>query len=422
MKKNIIISIMLAGITFSQSAFAYDIPKVFDWAKDGVEYCLGNKIMNGMGGGELALDGNLTREQMAKLLVVAFDKLPEEKTAEELEQAEDLAEENAEGETAETEPITEEPKPSFSDVSPKRWSYKYIEAFKPYMKNAGKKFNPEEKVTREEFAASLVLISGLNDGNVLNKDILEDNFDDADEVSKEYQNLLCIAVEKGYMQGMGTVIMPKGLLTRAQTCVFIYRVLESKAGNIKLSLAVRSLDLTLMGESTVTLAQAKAWAEKRGAHQRYIDIADLYWQYGELTGIRPEILYAQAAKETGFGKYTGNVIPEQNNWAGIKTKTATGDTTYDHESFATPEDGVRAHFNHMSAYIGLEPVGEPHGRYYSVKSIAWAGSVEKLAELGGKWCPDLYYGYSIYYNYLVPMQETEAPIQETEAEQESDVE
>ena len=31
----------------------------------------------------------------------------------------------------------------------------------------------------------------------------------------------------------------------------------------------------------------------------------------------------------------------------------------DHETFATPEDGVRAHYNHMAAYVGLAPVGEP---------------------------------------------------------------
>ena len=379
MNKKIVALLTLSGMMISSTAFAYKIPKEYDWAKDAVEYCLDEGIMNGVGGGELKLEGNLTREQMAKLLVEAFNLMGEE-TDEEIE-------------------------PSFSDIDADRWSAKYIEAFKAYMKNPGKKFKPEEMVTREEFAASLVLASGLKDRNVLNKDILEDNFSDYKEVSADYRDLLCIAVEKGYMKGIGDGISPKGLLTRAQTCTFIYRVLESKAGNLKLELGVKPLELSLVGDATVTLEQAKAWAQKRGAHQRYIDIADLYWEYGEITGIRPEILYAQAAKETGFGKYGGNVIPEQNNWAGIKTRTATGDTTYDHESFETSEDGVRAHFNHMSAYIGLDPIGEPHGRYYSVKSIAWAGTVKYVEELGGKWCPDLYYGYSIYYNYLIAMQE-----------------
>ena len=39
-----------------------------------------------------------------------------------------------------------------------------------------------------------------------------------------------------------------------------------------------------------------------------------------------------------------------NNWAGIKTLEAISDRPEDHETFITPEDGVRAHFN-IWAYI-----------------------------------------------------------------------
>ena len=143
----------------------------------------------------------------------------------------------------------------------------------------------------------------------------------------------------------------------------------------------------IKGYTTVSKEDAKAWAKSKGANQRFIDIADLYWKYAIITGVRAEVMYAQAAFETGFGTYKGNVVPSQNNWAGIKTKYATGDRTYDHESFATPEDGVRGHYNHMLAYIGGEPVGTPHGRYYSVKSMPWAGTVKTVEELSGKWCP-----------------------------------
>ena len=64
---------------------------------------------------------------------------------------------------------------------------------------------------------------------------------------------------------------------------------------------------------------------------------------------------------------------------------------------------MRGHFNHMSAYVGIAPVGEVHGRYNSVSKMSWAGSVKTLEQLGGKWCPDLYYGFSILHNYLEPM-------------------
>jgi len=160
------------------------------------------------------------------------------------------------------------------------------------------------------------------------------------------------------------------------------------------------LGTPILGTPQATVAQAQEWARNRGAHQRFINIAPVYWEYGEKTGIRPEVLYAQSAKETAFGRYGGAVKPEQNNWAGIKTATAAGDRPEDHETFPTPEDGVRAHFNHLAAYVGVPPLGEPHGRYHIVKGLNWAGSVRYVEELGGKWAPSPDYGRSIVQDYL----------------------
>ncbi|UNC91707.1 N-acetylmuramoyl-L-alanine amidase [Candidatus Contubernalis alkaliaceticus] len=165
----------------------------------------------------------------------------------------------------------------------------------------------------------------------------------------------------------------------------------------------------IIGEPRVSVGQAKEWARNRGAHQRFIDIAPVYWAYGEQTGIRPEILYAQSAKETAFGRYTGVVPASYNNWAGIKTREATGDKPEDHQQFSTPEEGVRAHFNHISAYVGLEPIGEPHGRYYLVLTIAWAGTVKNVEEMSGKWAPAADYGPSVVRDYLVGLMDTEEP-------------
>ncbi len=154
-----------------------------------------------------------------------------------------------------------------------------------------------------------------------------------------------------------------------------------------LSLPTLVVSGTPIVNKSVPLAQIKQWAKNKGAHQRFIDIADLYYKYSQLTGINLEFIYAQSAHETGFGKFTGNVVPEQNNWAGIKTKNASGDTRDDHEWFISPEDGVRAHFNHISAYLGLQPVGQPHGRYYVVLTTPWAGTIRYVEELSGKYAP-----------------------------------
>lgn len=120
-------------------------------------------------------------------------------------------------------------------------------------------------------------------------------------------------------------------------------------------------------------------------------------------------MFAQSARETNFGKFTGVVTPDQNNWAGIKTRNPSGDARDDHQTFDTPDDGVRAHFNHICAYVGKKPVGEPHPRYYVVMSLAWAGTIRFVEELGGKYAPNPKYGEELVSLYLKDLLKTEDP-------------
>ena len=160
----------------------------------------------------------------------------------------------------------------------------------------------------------------------------------------------------------------------------------------------------IIGEPKVSVNTAQRWAASRDAHDRFIDIAPVYWEYGAKTGIRPDVLYAQSAKETAFGNYGGVVIPEYNNWAGIKVKEGgpCGELE-SHEEFDTPEDGVRAHFNHMSAYVGVDPVGDTHGRYSLVASLEWSGTIKFVEQLGARWAPSAGYGDSVANHYLQPL-------------------
>lgn len=152
----------------------------------------------------------------------------------------------------------------------------------------------------------------------------------------------------------------------------------------------RALDLDpvgspIVGDPTIPVMQARVWVHSREAHRRFLDASALYWEYGERTGIRSEVAYAQSALETRFGHYGGTVRPEQNNWAGIKTRDTSGDEPGDHEAFASAEEGVHAHFNHLAAYTDREPTGEPHGRYHLVvKHPGRAGSATwRSWEAGG---------------------------------------
>lgn len=355
----------------------------YSWAKEDIEYCRKNNIMTGDEHGNLNPGGTLTRAEMAKMLVESFDiGLP------------DL---NANTNTW-----------VFDDIDADDWFYEYAWAIKAYMPDAGTHFNGNEAVTREEFAATLVLASGLRASSLCNIRVLDDNFYDADEVSTEYKRLLSIAVERAYYRGSDYWLRPKDTLKRAEVCALLHRVIEKNKGKVtftRLDLGVPESNTPLLGVSEISMESAIKWAKANNASDLFIDAAQYYWQYGELTGIRPEVLYAQAAKETGYGRYGGRVLPEMNNFAGIKKYGAVGDATEDHETFETREDGVRGHFNHMCAYVGLEPIGEVHGRYNSVKTLAWAGTIKYVEDLGGRWCPDLYYGYAIVKDLLDKMEQ-----------------
>ena len=322
-----------------------------EWARESVEYCFDEGILTGDEFGNFDLGGNLTRAQMARIFTDAFG----------LEQAEETA---------------------FADSKETDWYYPYSLSIQDYMPIQFYDFNGGDYVTREEFAATLVAASGGSAANSYS--VTTYSFDDAADVEDAYKNWLETAVINLYMLGDGDNINPKDLVTRAEACAFLYRVIFPEADKTPIT-----------GEAEVSLEQAQEWASAKGATDAFVDAAEWYWYWGDVFGIRPEVMYAQSAKETAYGNYGGAVLPEMNNFAGIKIKNPEGDRTEDHETFATPEDGVRAHFNHMGAYIGVEPVGEVHDRYYVVKSIAWAGTIKYVEQLGGRWCPDIYYGYQV---------------------------
>ena len=366
-----------------------DVTSNYSWAIEAINELEKVGAISGIDKKHFAPDETVTKEQFAKMLVGALEiALPEEKTTEEADEETEYA-------------IT------YKDVDEKRWSYPYIAASAEFFYDdsfGADTFNPEEEYTREKcaYAISMALGYGQKTSNLLDAKVL-DNFKDANKITSDLKNAVAMTVERGIVKGSDNTIRPKGEVTRAEAAVLLYRAKQYKARNSQNLFITQT---PMLGKSTVTLEQAKKWATAKGAHQRFIDAADYYWKYGEITGIRPEILYGQAAKETGFGKYTGQVKPEQNNWAGIKIKNPVADRPEDHETFATPEDGVRAHFNHITAYVGIEPVGVPHDRYYVLQTVAWKGTVKNVEQLGGKWAPDVTYGYNIVVKMLRGMENT----------------
>lgn len=152
---------------------------------------------------------------------------------------------------------------------------------------------------------------------------------------------------------------------------------------------------------------AEHWARERKAAQLYIDNAKRYWAWAPVLGLRPEVLFAHHGKETNLGRFGGVLDPSFHNCAGIKKATGGGDFDPNaHERFASWEDGVMAHVNHFAAYVyGLNfiPIGTPHGRLHLVQTRPWAGEVDQVEELDGRWAPSPTYGRDLVRNFVTPM-------------------
>lgn len=124
------------------------------------------------------------------------------------------------------------------------------------------------------------------------------------------------------------------------------------------------------------------------------EIVDLYYQEAGREGLRWDIVFCQALLETGFFRFGGTVVPQQNNFCGLGTTSATVQGAW----FPTPRDGVRAHVQHLMAYttdrLPATPVIDP--RYYLVyKGKVQNGFYTRWSQLNGKWATGSYYAEKI---------------------------
>jgi hypothetical protein len=166
---------------------------------------------------------------------------------------------------------------------------------------------------------------------------------------------------------------------------------------------------SIRGPALATEEQAWRWLSVNGAHDQTYDWIDLAWNWGEAVGIRPDLMLAQEMFETGWGYFGGFVTPEHHNVAGIKIGDPNaGDLPNDFQRFDSWSEGIRAHANHLAAYSGAVPVlgpnGEPvHDRYYVVMSMPWAGTVETIDGLSGRWSTRSDYAQVLQEKFLDPL-------------------
>lgn len=163
----------------------------------------------------------------------------------------------------------------------------------------------------------------------------------------------------------------------------------------------------ISGTSTVTVKQMVAYykanrgskypsAYKNTEASTIEKMCRIYYDECEAEGIKAEVAFCQAMKETGWLKYGGDVKIGQYNFAGIG---ATGNGNPGH-SFDTVTIGVRAHVQHLKAYANNEPlVNECVDPRFKKVTRGAAQYVEWLgvgANPNGKgWAPAATYGTDI---------------------------
>lgn len=157
--------------------------------------------------------------------------------------------------------------------------------------------------------------------------------------------------------------------------------------------------IPVIGPPSLPFATVRAGAIEHDATAWYLRALVALWDAGLATGVDPVVLAAQAAHETGWGRFGGAVGEAHGNTCGLKTRDATGDTADDHARFAIdphgyPRVGALAHAHHLRLYCGLPvPADTPDPRAVWIGPGTRAyGSVAYVEDLGGKWAPSPDYG------------------------------
>src|SRR5665811_1670299 len=155
--------------------------------------------------------------------------------------------------------------------------------------------------------------------------------------------------------------------------------------------AAITADEPIAGYSMVTAAQLDAQLSYVNPGHIHPELAQLYVTWGNRFGIKADLAFAQMIHETNYLRYTGDVRPGQNNFAGIG---ATGGGNLGN-SFVNAEAGVIAHYAHLAWYTFPNHVNEYCNSSWDPRHFGTThrNTARTLRDLGGTWAvPGTGYG------------------------------
>ena len=170
---------------------------------------------------------------------------------------------------------------------------------------------------------------------------------------------------------------------------------DARTEQVVAAAAVRGPD-QILSAPRYSQTTVESYARSIDCSRYIMKTIPIYYRLAPSRNIAPDVLVAQAIVETGRGYYGGDSKPW--NMAGIKKGGAVGDGPKDFEVPPTAYQGVRMHVNHMAAYTGKRPIGEPHDRFYDARAAqkqrGWW--VRRISQLGdGIWATDPTYASKI---------------------------
>jgi hypothetical protein len=195
-----------------------------------------------------------------------------------------------------------------------------------------------------------------------------------------------------------------------------YRVLISSA-TVPVSGTIPSFadNLDIRGQAVLSAEQLEALMIKNNPDAPR-ELPELYLSIGAEYGIRGDIAFCQAAKETGWWRFGGLVQPYQNNYCGL---AATGQAATGAEDlrgadpgrvrfengvhgaiFSSPAAGVEAHIQHLYAYACKNTLPSGKSLVDPRFVLITRGIAAQWSDLNGRWAvPGVGYGESILTDY-----------------------
>ena len=168
---------------------------------------------------------------------------------------------------------------------------------------------------------------------------------------------------------------------------------------------VSSLYHSIAGVSGTTVDQMVSYYKAHAVYPSYYANTEaptieafcrIYMEECKMEGIKSEVAFCQAMKETGFLKYGGNVKIEQYNFAGLGS-TGAG---VPGESYPNVRTGIRAQVQHLKAYANSDSLNnacvDNRFKYVTRNSapyVEWLGIQENPYHKG--WASAQNYGYQI---------------------------